>query len=63
MTEKLRAFCPRCNAKKEIDPIELRKDKYNKEPWGDVVCKDCGFVIATLFSSKEGVVEFRELEK
>ena len=46
---KIKAYCELCKSPQEVhSPLQLRKDKLNGDhSWSDVVCKKCGFVIAT----------------
>jgi len=30
----------------------------NGIPWGDIICKRCGFVVATFFTEHEGQLQF-----
>ncbi len=47
-------YCDSCKKCQPVYPVELRKDKLNKKPWSDIVCKECNIVIATISAEVEG---------
>ena len=59
---EIKVFCEFCNKSQPVHPIRLIKDERNKKPWGDIVCKKCNFVIATISAHVEGEVVFRAKE-
>lgn len=52
-------FCEPCRKAQSVIIEKVTKDKRNKTPWGDILCKECRFVIATISSEQEGGYEFR----
>jgi hypothetical protein len=51
-------YCEVCGDHQEVDIEPLKKDDLNPCPWGDIVCKACHFVIATVSADVEGKVVF-----
>ena len=49
-----KVYCEKCRKVQPVYPIELRKDELNKDPWCDIVCKECNIVIATISAEVEG---------
>jgi len=49
-----KVHCEVCGKHQLVNPIQLRKDRLNKKPWGDIVCSECHFVIATISADVEG---------
>jgi hypothetical protein len=45
-----------------IERIIIKKDDLNDKPWGDVICKRCRFVIATVSADEEGELIFKPKE-
>jgi len=54
----LKIYCEHCGNHQMFIAKDLIKDKLNKNPWGDIICKKCHFVIATLSSNKECKINF-----
>jgi len=53
-----RIYCKNC-AKSQPMLIEpMTDEKHYKKPWGDLVCRECSFVIATITVDEPGVYEF-----
>jgi len=51
----IRLYCEQC---KEFQPVEIEPvqgDNLNPMPWGDIICADCHFVIATLVADELGI--------
>lgn len=58
----IRFYCQVCGDHQEVDIEPLERKGPNPDPWGDVVCKACHFVIATASADSEGTLEFRPAE-
>jgi hypothetical protein len=57
-TTKIRFYCEFCEEHRPIEIEPLRKDDLNGNvAWGDILCKECHFVIATVTSEVEGVLK------
>lgn len=50
----IRFYCPTCGDHQEVDIEPLERKGPNPDPWGDIVCKVCHFVIATVSADVEG---------
>jgi len=50
----IRFYCEVCGDHQEVDIEPLKKDDLNPDPWGDIVCAVCHFVIATVSADSEG---------
>ena len=59
----LKFYCECCGEHQLVIIEDISKDKLNKRPWGDVVCRECSFVIATISAKVEGKLIFREKTK
>ena len=55
---ELKFYCPTCPNHQSVIIEPLKFDNLNDVAWGDIVCKGCHVVIATMSSSKEGVLGF-----
>ena len=56
-------YCECCNDHMcvEIEPLQI--DKLNESwAWGDIVCSECHFVIATISADEAGVYGFVKTE-
>lgn len=54
---EIKFYCDSCGEHRPVEIEPLRKDRLNGDvAWGDVVCKECRFVITTLTSEMEGTV-------
>ena len=59
----LKFYCECCDKHQLVTIDDISKDKLNKRPWGDVVCKECSFVIVTISAKVEGMLIFEEKTK
>ncbi len=55
----LKIYCECCDSMQEfiICPLVQHEDCLEYGYWGDIICKRCNFVIATLSSTEEGEYE------
>lgn len=60
----VKIYCEVCGSTKPVI-IELSKDIIFPEQgiWGDILCSDCHFVIATVFGDVEGEYELSKINK
>lgn len=64
----IRFYCEVCGDHQEadIEPLERKgpnpstSSGYDPDPWGDIVCTVCHFVIATASADEEGKLVFVE---
>ncbi len=47
----------------EIEPLKTDDLNKGKPPWGDIVCDECHFVIATISANEPGIYQFSRLEE
>jgi uncharacterized protein YlaI len=57
----LKFYCEVCGELKPVEIKKIEKDDLNEKPWGDILCSDCHFVIATVSADKEGYLIFKEV--
>lgn len=63
----LKFYCEGCGKHQPVVIEPLKFDDLNNDAWGDIVCKECSLVIATMSSNREGrlgytsVFDIREL--
>lgn len=55
----IRFYCNCCGDHQEVEIEPLTKDNLNPDPWGDIICKVCHFVIATVSADSVGELELR----
>lgn len=59
----VRFYCDACDEHREVIIERLQKDDLNGDMiWGDIVCKECHLVIATISADAPGVYEFKKVE-
>ena len=45
----IKFYCEVCGKSQDVILEDMTKDVLNKKfPWGDILCKECKFVIATM---------------
>ena len=49
----LRFYCESCQEHQPVTIESIEQDTLNDIPWGDIVCKNCAFVIATVSADEE----------
>jgi hypothetical protein len=56
----VRFYCEVCDEHKcvLIEPLETDELNKGKPPWGDIVCVECHFVIATISADIPGIYKF-----
>lgn len=47
-------YCEVCHTHRAVQAITVASDDLNPEPWGDIVCSECHFVIATIVAQEPG---------
>ena len=55
---ELKFYCPTCPGHQPVIIEPLKFDDLNDDAWGDIVCKRCHVVIATMSSNREGILGF-----
>ena len=51
----MRIYCDLCGEYAEFDIDQMRTDELNEKPWGDIVCRQCRLVIATIVVDEPGL--------
>lgn len=59
----IKFYCEICDYHRpvEIEPLQTDDLNKGKPPWGDIVCQECHFVIATISASESGVYQFAKV--
>jgi len=58
-TIKVKFFCEICQSHQCVEVDKVQSDELNDgDPWGDIVCIECRFIIATYSAEKPGVLVF-----
>ena len=47
-------YCENCKTQRAIQAISVGTDDLTPKPWGDIVCQECQFVIATIVAQEPG---------
>ena len=55
---ELKFYCKGCSEHQPVIIEPLKFDDLNDNAWGDIVCKECHVVIATMSSNREGILGF-----
>ena len=53
-------YCESCGSAQQVYIEPAQRGALNNMPWGDIVCKECSFIIATYSAEKEGILIFSE---
>ena len=61
-------YCESCSDDRTVcRPIKIERlstDKLNRPKiWGDILCAECGFVIATITADEPGLYDFLKVEE
>jgi hypothetical protein len=58
-SRELKFYCSSCGDHQPVEIEPLRKDDLNGDvAWGDIICRKCRFIIATVTSETEGILKF-----
>ena len=52
-------FCPQCAVRVPLLPLKTIRTSNDQQPWADIVCPTCRFVIVTIGTDEEGTFSFR----
>lgn len=55
---ELKFYCEGCGEHQPVVIEPLKFDDLNDDAWGDIVCKVCHVVIATMSANREGTLGF-----